>query len=680
MIRKIKQLLLERSNIKAIFILLVICGFTLYAASSLLSYDRMIPENPLQAEAKNYSEVPLSAQYLKSDLPDEDELESQEQEDKEQLEDEEDISDDLKDKTDLAKEKELKDQSNWSVEANDDSPHVEFLDPTEAKDDIDKEKEDYFSTSIDDGEVVSKQTYSFRIQQLEHDLAVESIDVLVNEKRDDIQNIAEDKQQTYVTVDLSKGENTITVAVTYRDDSGEIFTAVRDYTVVYAEGEVVFETDLEDEMVVEEEELTFTAQAKIGDTNIPLSVKHQYGNEETGVQEKEDQYVAHLQEGENKITLSATSDGNKKEETFVVYYEEPSPTEITITTDLGDYHEKEVKDEDLQFRAEAHAGEESISLDVKHNGQILEGDDNTYDVTLEEGENTFILEAKKDDTSHSETYLVYYNPEATEGDEEIDPDERAPTIEVFDIKDGETINNSIRTFHVKAKNYKGESITQTGEVTASNNGESVAVNWEDEEQISFTLHIHNGENAIEITAEDEEGNTATKQLTIYGEVGEDGEPIGTATISVEATTVGLGYLIPPQEVELYQGERASYVVERLLKEHGYDFHHTGSSDSRFYLAWIEKEGLTEGFDIPEDLLDTLEENNIAVDFDNYQPDILGELDFTEQSGWMYSVNGIYVNVGFADYYLTAGDEVRIRYTLAYGNDIGLGLNNFEKEW
>src|SRR5699024_2433394 len=85
---------------------------------------------------------------------------------------------------------------------------------------------------------------------------------------------------------------------------------------------------------------------------------------------------------------------------------------------------------------------------------------------------------KKDDTSHSETYLVYYNPEATEGDEEIDPDERAPTIEVFDIKDGETINNSIRTFHVKAKNYKGESITQTGEVTASNNGESVAVNWE----------------------------------------------------------------------------------------------------------------------------------------------------------------------------------------------------------
>src|SRR5699024_5279988 len=154
------------------------------------------------------------------------------------------------------------------------------------------------------------------------------------------------------------------------------------------------------------------------------------------------------------------------------------------------------------------------------------------DVTLEEGENTFILEAKKDDTSHSETYLVYYNPEATEGDEEIDPDERAPTIEVFDIKDGETINNSIRTLHVKAKNYKDEYITQTEEGTESNNGITVAVNMEDEEQMSLTLHINNGENAIEMTAEDEEGKTATKQLTIYGEDVEDGEPIGTAARSV----------------------------------------------------------------------------------------------------------------------------------------------------
>src|SRR5699024_2179633 len=157
---------------------------------------------------------------------------------------------------------------------------------------------------IDDGEVVSEKTYAFRIQQLEHDLAVESIDVLVDGERDVIQNITEDKQQTYVTVDLSEGENTITVAVTYRDGSGETFTAVRDYVVVYAKGEIVLETDLEDEMLVEEEEFSFTAQAKIEQTNIPLSVQHQYENEVADVQEKEkDQYVAHLQEGENKITL-----------------------------------------------------------------------------------------------------------------------------------------------------------------------------------------------------------------------------------------------------------------------------------------------------------------------------------------------------------------------------------------
>ena len=78
---------------------------------------------------------------------------------------------------------------------------------------------------------------------------------------------------------------------------------------------------------------------------------------------------------------------------------------------------------------------------------------------------------------------------------------------------------------------------------------------------------------------------------------------------------------------------------------------------------------------------------VARDFsrfdpEDYLPDSLGEFDFSNGSGWMYSVNGHYPNVGFADYYFKDGDVVRIRFTLALGADIGGGMpgTNYGKEW
>ncbi|MDR3344814.1 MAG: DUF4430 domain-containing protein, partial [Oscillospiraceae bacterium] len=49
---------------------------------------------------------------------------------------------------------------------------------------------------------------------------------------------------------------------------------------------------------------------------------------------------------------------------------------------------------------------------------------------------------------------------------------------------------------------------------------------------------------------------------------------------------------------------------------------------------------------------------------------LGEFLFTNGSGWMYTINNVFPNVGFADSYLSDGDVLRLQYTLAYGADIG----------
>ena len=39
---------------------------------------------------------------------------------------------------------------------------------------------------------------------------------------------------------------------------------------------------------------------------------------------------------------------------------------------------------------------------------------------------------------------------------------------------------------------------------------------------------------------------------------------------------------------------------------------------------------------------------------------------------MYSVNGVYKNYGFADYYPQDGDTVRVQFTLLLGEDLGGG--------
>ena len=49
---------------------------------------------------------------------------------------------------------------------------------------------------------------------------------------------------------------------------------------------------------------------------------------------------------------------------------------------------------------------------------------------------------------------------------------------------------------------------------------------------------------------------------------------------------------------------------------------------------------------------------------------LYELDCGQGSGWMYSVNGAFPNVGCSSYTLQPGDTVRWLYTCDYGHDIG----------
>ncbi len=49
---------------------------------------------------------------------------------------------------------------------------------------------------------------------------------------------------------------------------------------------------------------------------------------------------------------------------------------------------------------------------------------------------------------------------------------------------------------------------------------------------------------------------------------------------------------------------------------------------------------------------------------------LYEFDCGPQSGWMYSVNGVYPGLGCSDYKLSEGDKIVFSFTCDLGEDLG----------
>lgn len=229
------------------------------------------------------------------------------------------------------------------------------------------------------------------------------------------------------------------------------------------------------------------------------------------------------------------------------------------------------------------------------------------------------------------------------------------------------------TFDVWVRDAENNKV-DTKYVTVTNNGKDIPINWNDDEKTSYTVELELGENNIEIEVNHPSGNV-TESYTIYREEAQDGDVIGSITFSMDAFTIGLGYIIEPIKVDLIKGERASELLVRTLEEFGYGYDKTGNLKSSFYLAAIVA-GESEIYKVKPSIPNVLKEA-LAGNYDEngYWEEFLGEFDFNSLSGWMYAVNNVFPNVGYADYYLQDKDVIRTQYTIALGSDIGGGWGN-----
>lgn len=562
----------------------------------------------------------------------------------------------------------------------------------------------YFTTSIIDGETTAEETYPFTIT---HQPQREPIGLAVTVNGRELRYAA---QTTSVTVHLAAGANTIVVSADYREDGGTV-RATRSYTVCYAQpGELIIVAkrtsdgrQLGELGTVSEGALTFTACAERDGSTYPVQSVELNGRTLAG---SGGSYNADLNSGENRIRVKASYQSSTADVTYTIIYNANafristtiSDTVIDDSTAQSSASFEKVTVDSQQYKFRLHlirsTGKEAITnvrvSDSTGTSSLTQDSDDRYTVDMGREDRQLYIDYK-DSTGRSKTYK--YQLHFQRGAEGT-PEDRQPTIiaqveadgTVIGLTNGLTMKTPDLIVLVDGRSCNGQQL-YANNYTVSVNGTVVSAPISQSGyQFGYTAYLSNeGANTITITATDGDGYSATRSWTVYYEEG-----TVTVTVSVEATTVGLGYLVAPTEVTVPGGTDAWTVVQQVLTENGYTVSGSGS-----YLSAIQRSGICSGFFIDSELMelimaDGMDENGAGLDPQPFSMDSLGEFDFYRWSGWMYSYNGSYPGYGFNVCKPQDGSVIRVRYTLAMGKDIGgyssangnygVSSGNYYKEW
>ena len=562
----------------------------------------------------------------------------------------------------------------------------------------------YFTTSIIDGETTAEETYTFTIT---HQPQREPIGLAVTVNGRELRYAA---QTTSVMVHLAAGANTIVVSADYQEDGGTV-RATRSYTVYYAQpGELIIVAkrtsdgrQLGELGTVSEGALTFTAYAERDGSTYPVQSVELNGRTLAG---SGGSYTADLNSGENRIRVKASYQSSTAEETYTITY---NANAFRIKTSISDtviddntaqssasFEKVTVDSERYRFWLQLiqSTGKESIDRvrvsDSTGTFSLTQDSDGRYTVDMGREDRQLYIDYR-DSTGRSRTYkYMLHFQRGAEGT----PEDRQPTIiaqveadgTVIGLTNGLTMKTPDLIVLVDGRSYNGQQL-YANNYTVSVNGTVVSAPISQSGyQFGYTAYLSNvGANIITITATDGDGYATTRSWTVYYENGDI-----TVTVSVEATTVGLGYLVAPTEVTVPGGTDAWTVVQQVLTENGYTVSGSGS-----YLSAIQRSGICSGFFIDSELMelimaDGMDENGAGLDPQPFSMDSLGEFDFYRWSGWMYSYNGSYPGYGFNVCKPQDGSVIRVRYTLAMGKDIGgyssangnygVSSGNYYKEW
>lgn len=215
-----------------------------------------------------------------------------------------------------------------------------------------------------------------------------------------------------------------------------------------------------------------------------------------------------------------------------------------------------------------------------------------------------------------------------------------------------------------------------------------------------------------VYAEDAYGNWGEKELTLIGFRVEPGQIIGKADIYVDMAVLGIKK-VEHISYDVLADEPISYVVAKAImgKDTGEPFgaatkgtlhwrgDYGGTLDTGFYLRSLNTDYRADALEdavwpgsTEEEVLDAIDARfgagtGLAVlwrclyrnglNKSAGSGSTFGEFDYTSGSGWMYSIGGSYYpGQSMSAVHLRDEDVLTLRYTLAYGWDIGGGSDNY----
>ena len=558
--------------------------------------------------------------------------------------------------------------------------------------------ENYFTTSIINNDVLTNEKYTFTITHLKTELFVSGVSVVVNGHEQTYRGIDNSFQVT-----LTEGANSIIVKVVYYNGT-EYISASRSYTVYYSVGEdVIIITDLENIHEVSQSALTFEAYALKGEKKLGATVKLN-GKTVSGTN---NMFEVNLEYGENTISISAGGRNDSVTKNYTVIYKEDIfkiTTTISDTVITNDTNQLDHQYEELTIRGDTEfykfkifinkvTGVEKIRT-VRFDNKVIQlGGDGYYTIELNQRKPLYLMLSYTNSDGENRTfrYVLRFkrNGEAT-------PENKYPTVyaqvevgdTVINLENGLVFKNPDIITNITALSYDNEQLHYNN-FTVSVNGTTLPMHsYQTGYWFGYDTYLtKEGENTITVTVSDYDGYAVTKSWRVYYEPGNV-----KVTISVEATTVGLGYLIPPTVVEVPGGTSVMEILTALLDQYGYTYNTNGGT----YLSNISKPGICNGYSIDPELMELILADGMDATGQGYDPkpssmDSLGEFDFYRWSGWMYSYNGKYPGYGMNVCKPQDGAVIRLRFTLALGKDIGgfrgnMGgsygetAGNYYKEW
>ena len=514
-----------------------------------------------------------------------------------------------------------------------------------------------FVCNISDGAVYDVKNPAFDITVYYGD-SVCGVTVTCNDK-----TLAVGDDGKYVP-ELSAGKNVILITAVFGDKTGSAA-----YSVYYNEKTFEIRTDLA-EKKIKNGSVSFSAQAFCDGEPCALVVL--YGGER--ITEENGEYLCELQTGENEFEFMAGSGSASFTEKQTIYLGE---FRLNTTLKSG-----ETDEETAEFRAIASYDDEICEVEASVNGETLQANGNSYKYVFPEaGDYEFCLTAYAHAAEYSEIYTITYC-------------DLPPYFDILTFENGKVCKGDLYSFDVAAKNGLGKKMPDTAVTFSADfnandgvenfealDGGEISKVWSDAVKTSYALKLSTGKykkafgkkTILRITANYGKKSIYKDFEITYIGADADGK-IGKVTLSIEAFTISCGYLLAPMSIDVYSGENFAKYLCRTITEKGWTYSCTGTIESGFYLASIGGLDLS-GNAIDANLLDAMQKDGenifkktIASREDGKYN--LGEFDFASGAGWMYSVNGVFPNYGFSNYYPQDGDVVRVQFTLCLGKDLG----------